>query len=308
MKKANLGVVVALLALVSWPRQMLAADGRAMRELADRLGSVEGRVRQLETERAQHQRQMEKTSADLAQERANVVALRQQLQAASTTASETRSGLSKAEAAMSDLKVRSPGAPSTQWGARFGWQGFPFKQRNNGGFFYGVFVDHRLLAETDGVPFGDLDGEIMIAYGKSEVEDNVKVTTALLGPQKVQFRQHQVSVLAGGRYFLNLWKKDWGFRPYITGGPGIWVNVVNSPPLLVGQIPHPPEFSAKKLSVPGTAEAFGGGYVGAGWTYSLAGTDLPIVSRLQVGFDYRYNMFATGQRFSMYSFSIAAGL
>jgi hypothetical protein len=277
---------------------------RKLDSLAQRLDSVESENRVLRSEVSTLKRQVDSETPTV---NAMQTHLTQTMPQHEQKVAAMQQNLATVSSDVKKLQEEE-GTPGTEWGARMGWQGMPFHQRHAGGFYYGVFFDHRLLTqETDGIPFGDLDGEIMISYGHSETEENLGVSTALLGPQKVEYRQKVVSINAGPKYFLNLWQK-YGLRPYADGGPAIDIAVITTPGLVAGQVPLPPQLAARKLPNVGSADVFGGVWVGSGFQYSLADTGVPIIRRLTLGFDYRHQMLENGASFNMFAFQVAAGL
>ena len=187
----------------------------------------------------------------------------------------------------------------SSWGVRAGYQGFPFGQKE-GGFFYGIFLDHLLARQSEGMPWGDLDLELGAAVAFSGT-DKVTVNSAIVGePTKVDFRQRMISIWPDLKYRYNGWK-SYGFTPYLTGGPGIWVDIIETPPLVGGLQFPTPELGARKLPEIAGADVFEGAQGGAGFEFSLARLNYPVFERMKLGFDYRYSAWTSGQRFSTYS-------
>jgi hypothetical protein len=87
----------------------------------------------------------------------------------------------------------------------------------------------------------------------------------------------------------------------------MWCDVVETPPLALGQSPLARELARRKLPVDSGANVFGGVQGGAGIEYNLARTGIPILERMNLGFDYRYAALSAGQRFSTYSMSLSVG-
>jgi len=113
-----------------------------------------------------------------------------------------------------------------------------------------------------------------------------------------------VSVWPDLKYRFDLWK-SYGFVPYLTGGPGIWVDIIETPPL-VGGLQFPTnELGARKIPEIAGADLFEGAQGGTGFDFSLARLHYPILERMRVGFDYRYSAWTSGQRFSTYSFVLS---
>src|SRR5690242_14953100 len=167
-----------------------------LHHLADRQRVLEERVDRLEREKAENEKQ-------LAQERATVARLQASASAIPFIPNE-----------VAEVGLESPGVPTTEWGSRLGYQGFPFGQRQ-GGFYYSVYVDHRLLGmDVGGLRYGDLSGEVAIGLGKSG-SDHITVTSDLMGGRKInaEYRQTMLSVWPTLKYSMLL-LKPYGLRPY----------------------------------------------------------------------------------------------
>lgn len=192
-----------------------------------------------------------------------------------------------------------PHALLSSYGVRAGYQGFPFGQKE-GGFYYGIFLDHTLLQQREGMPAGDLDLELGAGVALSG-NDNIVVNSTVVGaPTTVDFRQRMISIWPDLKYRYNLWQA-YGFAPYLTGGPGIWVDIIETPPLVGGLQFPTPELGARKIPATAGASLFEGAQGGAGFEFNLARLNLAILDNMKLGFDYRYAAWTTGQRFSTYS-------
>jgi hypothetical protein len=186
----------------------------------------------------------------------------------------------------------------SNWGVRAGYQGFPFGQKE-GGFFYGLFVDSPLIHREDGMPGGNLDFEVGggVAFSGN---DQVTVHSTVVGARtNVEFRQRMISIWPGAKYSLDHWR-NYGFTPYVTVGPGVWVDIIETPPLVGGLQFPTKQLAARKLPATAGASLFEGAQGGAGFDFKLP-TENPILERMKVGFDYRYSAWTTGQRFNTYS-------
>jgi len=102
------------------------------------------------------------------------------------------------------------------------------------------------------------------------------------------------------KYRYNHWK-SYGFAPYLTGGPCIWVDIIETPPLEGGLQFPTKELGGRKLPAIAGADLFEGAQGSAGFESSLARLNLPVFERMKLGFDYRYSAWTSGQRFSTYS-------
>jgi hypothetical protein len=194
--------------------------------------------------------------------------------------------------------------PTTEWGTRVGYQDFPYHQAH-GGFFYSFFINHALFLEEEGVPFGDLSAEINVGYGSSGTDQLNDFSTTLLQKYILNYRQTMLSGWIGMRYTLNHWAVQ-GLRPYVVAGPGIWGDVIETPPLYIGQQLPSAAIAARKVPVVSGANLYGGGQGGAGFEYNLGATGVPLLRRVNVGLDYRYSAWMSGERFGTYTFSLSA--
>jgi hypothetical protein len=195
---------------------------------------------------------------------------------------------------------RAPRAPLiSSYGVRAGYQGFPFGQRE-GGYFYGIFLDHAIANEGDGVPLGDLDVELGANVAFSGTDQVLVHSTVVGAPQEVGFRQRMFSFWPDLKYKLNVLNR-YGLSPYVTAGPGIWADIIETPPLVGGLQFPTKELAARKLPVIAGADLYEGAQGGAGAEMNFSRFDVPILNRMKIGFDYRYSAWTAGQRFNTFS-------
>jgi hypothetical protein len=275
-----------------------AAAGAA--NLSVRMDRLEARLHQVEDQLTQLQREKQAVQAQLDQQKQEDAALKARLDPpvaspASFASSETRTA--------SDQR-RVSEIPSSEWGTRVGYQDFPYMQKH-GGLFYSFYFDHTLVREADGIPFGDLGVDINVGIGRSGTDHINDFSDVLFQKFKLDYRQTMLSGWIGMKYQLNQWVR-WGLRPYVIGGPGIWGDVVESPPVFIGQSLPSKVLSLRKLPVDAAASLYEGGQGGAGVEYNLARTGVPLLARVNLGFDYRYSAWTTGERFNTYTFSLSA--
>ena len=134
--------------------------------------------------------------------------------------------------------------------------------------------------------------------------DQVTVKSSVVGATtNVEFRQRMISIWPGVKYGLGFWKR-YGLVPYVTVGPGVWVDIIETPPLVGGLQFPTKQLASRKLSAIASASLYQGVQGGSGFEYSLARFDNPILDRMTLGFDYRYSAWTTGQRFNTYSFRL----
>lgn len=286
-----LSVVLGLIPVVA------AADEST--KVLERMDRLEHRVTDLEAQVIVLKRENQQAQESLQRQQQTDTALKAQL--AHEAASNTVTTAKGEELDPRDERPRHDLISS--YGARAGYQGFPFGQRE-GGFFYGLFLDHLLVAQNEGMPGGDLDLELGAGVAHSGEDEVVVNSTVIGGPTAVNFRQRMISIWPSLKYRYDRWQ-SYGFAPYLTGGPGVWVDIIETPPLVGGLQFPTPELHGRKLPTTAGASLFEGGQGGLGLEYSLARLGHPIFERMKLGFDYRYSAWTTGQRFSTYSLMLS---
>ena len=206
-----------------------ASDASA--KILERMDRLENRVTDLESQVATLKREKLEALESLKRQQDADAKLRAQVAGAGAASADTSH-----DAIADDASPRHPLLSS--YGVRLGYQGFPFGQRE-GGFLYGVFLDHVLVQQSDGMPAGDLDFEFGASVARSG-NDKVVVNSTVVGaPTTVDFRQRMISIWPDLKYRFN-GLAPYGFAPYLTGGPGIWVDIIETPPLVGGlQFPTP---------------------------------------------------------------------
>ncbi len=269
------------------------ADGSG--QILERMDRLEHRVTDLEARVVSLTRENRQAQESLLRQQQTDASLKAQL--AHQTASKPVITASGEELDPRDERRRHDLISS--YGVRAGYQGFPFGQRE-GGFFYGLFLDHLLVAQTEGMPAGDLDFELDASVAHSG-NDEVIVNSSVVGePTEVDFRQRMISFWPSLKYRYAGWQ-SYGFAPYLTGGPGLWVDIIETPPLVGGLQFPTQELGGRRLPATAGASLFEGAQGGAGFEFSLARLGHPMFERMKLGFDYRYAAWTTGQRFSTYS-------
>lgn len=191
-------------------------------------------------------------------------------------------------------------SPGTTVGFRQGWSEVPFNLP--GGVFYGAYISHILLTRQDGIPWGDVTGELQAGAVFGGGKD-VQVTTALLGKQTVHLSEDVVSIQPTAQYHLRVLEP---LEPYFLAGPSIFVSIPQSPPLVAGQVPLPKEIRAYGIR-PGVTSAkfYAGAVFGAGVRYHLSRLQIPaiqgILDKVSVGAEWRFNYMDDGQEFQQYA-------
>jgi hypothetical protein len=291
--------VGCLLLLLSFSPAAIAADapdaGPNVTGLIARMDHLENRVTDLEAQVVTLKREKTDAQESLKRQQQTDTALKSQMALRNVSMPEEPS-----EDERTDPRDERPRHDLiSSYGVRAGYQGFPFGQRE-GGFFYGLFLDHLLMQRSEGMPGGDLDLELGAGVGFSGNDEVVVNSTVVGEPTKVDFRQRMISIWPDLKYRYDRWQ-SYGFMPYLTGGPGIWVDIIETPPLVGGLQFPTKELGGRKLPEIAGADLFEGAQGGAGFEFSLARFHHPIFERMRLGFDYRYAAWTTGQRFSTYS-------
>jgi len=210
---------------------------------------------------------------------------------------------------LSDIMARR----GLEIGFRTGYSEVPFDLP--GGFYWDAHINHRLLTREDGVPFGDLRGEVAIGLIEGNNE-HLSVTT--LGGTPLQHNVNtstsleMVELQPTLQYTLRTLEP---LEPYVLAGPQMAIVVAESSPLNAGQLPLPPQLRQKGLPTVGTAHVFGGAVFGAGINYRLSSVAealhmpklAPILSNLSFGPEWRYNVLENGENYQSYSGSIQLG-
>lgn len=290
------------------PASSESSSGRVARQLQlieRQQSELEAHYRELEQEKHSVERELEQQRSEVEQLKQELGATSQKAESAQREA-QTVSARVETDARKFSLVEKSfsqylPSIPVAEFGFRQGYSGFPFGQRN-GGFVYGGYMSFHLLDQRDGLPFGNLDGDVMIGVANSGV-DSVPNTNLFGQKQVLNVRQTMWPVWFSVKYFLDLWK-PYGFRPYVDGGPMILADFITSSPLVVGQVPSGSGLKKRGIPVVGGGNLYEGLAGGAGIEKSFAGTGIPIVDRLTVGFDYKISYIPTGDSWNMFTFHL----
>lgn len=292
-----IAICIAILAVPSHAlaegHDVAGADRPSLDKLISRLDALEARVNGLEARVATLTNEKETALRELGDQRKENAELKTALSA--RTAGTVL-------AAVNDPGDDRPRHPISA-GFRAGYTGFPFGQKE-GGFFYGLLLDRRLIDRREGMPYGDLDLELGASVARSGSDQVLVHSSVAGGPVTVDFRQRMISIWPGLKYRLDS-LDAYGVYPYLTGGPGVWVDIIETPPLVGGLQFPTQELAARKIPRTEGASLFEGAQGGAGVEFSLAHARVPVLNRMTLGFDYRYSAWTTGQRFSAYSMTFS---
>ncbi|HKD67785.1 MAG TPA: hypothetical protein VKB84_13150 [Candidatus Binataceae bacterium] len=290
-------LLISLCAVAPMVLGSVAAGADNTTNLTDRMDRLEARLQQVESQVTQLRQEKQAVQAQLDHQKQEDAALKARLDAPAS------SGFAASKSPAASDAPHLSKTPTSEWGTRVGYQEFPYHQRH-GGFYYGFYFDHALAQQADGIPFGDLDADITIGISRSDTDHVNDFSDALLEKAVLEYRQTMLSGWIGIKYQLNQWAPL--LRPYVIAGPGIWGDVVESPPLFIGEQNPSKALKVRKLPVDAAANLYEGGQGGAGFELNLASTGIKPLERVNLGFDYRYSAWTTGEQFATYTFSLSA--
>jgi hypothetical protein len=198
-------------------------------------------------------------------------------------------------------------------GFRAGWSEVPFDLP--GGFYWDMHLGHRLFEERDGIPWGDINGELAIGLIEGNQQNSTLSTlagTPLAHPVNTQDSATLVTIAPTVRYTLRRLEP---FEPTVFAGPEILINLFETRPLNAGQLPLPPEISQKGIPTIGSGHVFAGAVFGADLQYRLSdiasALNIPaserFFSKITVGPEWRYHAMENGENFQSYSGEITVG-
>ena len=193
-------------------------------------------------------------------------------------------------------------------GFRVGYSESPYGMP--GGLRYSAFLNYRLLTEADGVPFGDVSGELeagLVKGGGATTVNNLgTILVPSFGAQKTWL--DTVEIQPTVQYHLNLASVGLPalaqLKPYVLAGPGVWISMLSTPVVNTAK-------GAGQGFRATDADTQAGGVFGFGAKYSLAGLSVHpiqgILNRISIGAEYRFNLLANGWGFNQYTGSLQFG-
>lgn len=201
---------------------------------------------------------------------------------------------------------RKEGSVPLEVGFRTGWSESPYGMP--GGFYYGAFLNHRLLTNEDGIPGGFIAGEMLVGWTQgNHALTNANLVSQLTGTPANTW-MYTLSLQPTVQYHLDPaligLESLAAFKPYALAGPSMFINLMSTP-LVV------------KKGKPGNgyrhydADVQGGGVFGLGFEIGLSILKLPAIQRILdksfVGAEWRYNQYANGEGYNQYAGSISFG-
>jgi hypothetical protein len=198
-------------------------------------------------------------------------------------------------------------------GFRTGWSEVPFDLP--GGFYWDAHLGHRLFEEQDGIPWGDINGEL--AIGLIQGNQRAASVTTLAGTplqHDVTIRESATLALVSPTVRYTLRRLE-PFEPTLVAGPEILINVFETRPLNAGQLPLPPQLRQKGIPTIGSGHVFAGGVFGVDLQYRLSDVAAALnmhqferfFSKITLGPEWRYHAMENGENFNSYSGEITIG-
>ncbi len=248
--------------------------------------------------------ELEHQNAEL---RAQIAQLRQTVNNNAQKTAEAQASAAQATAQVTAYKERQSASHDVQWGARTGWSESPYAMP--GGYFYGAYLSDRLLTQENGVPYGDITGELVVgAVFGNNAKTNANLACQLTGCQsKTSLTTLEIQPTL--QYHADL--SAMGFKrlsmvePYVLAGPGFWISMMDTPVVVHGSTPGRGYRHTDADFQPGGLFGFG--------TNLKLGKVLEsrpiqgVLDRSQIGAEWRYNLLANGEGFNQYTGTVAFG-
>lgn len=231
--------------------------------------------------------------------------LMHQMQATAQPVATLQQQVPQLQQELSDVAKKQSSVP-LEVGFRTGWSESPYGMP--GGFYYGAFLNHRLVSHEDGLPGGFLAGEMLVGWTQgNHVKTNANLLSQLVGPPFSTWI-YTLSLQPTVQYHLDpaLWGMESlaAFKPYALAGPAMYINLLSTPVVV-------------KKGNPGAgyrhydADVQGGGVWGLGFELALSALKVTSIQRLLdksfVGAEWRFNEYGNGQGYSQYTGSLSFG-
>lgn len=145
------------------------------RELEKRIERLEQANRTLAERNRSIQQQLSEQAGEIG-------ALKQQLQASAAPVRNLQQKVPRMKQQVAAIEKQQKSVPFSV-GFWTGWAESPYDMP--GGFFYGAFLNDRLLTQEDGIPYGDVSGELMagVILGNHAVTSgNLASALGVVGP------------------------------------------------------------------------------------------------------------------------------
>jgi hypothetical protein len=292
---------VAMLAMAVAPA--LATAGSSRSTSAQRVMQAQIELLQKQNEMLEQQNRAIQTQ--LTTQKAEIDALKQQMQTTTQPVAQLQQDTAKMKQQFADIEKQQSDLPF-EVGFRTGWGESPYDMP--GGFYFGAFLNHRLLTPEDGIPGGFISGELMagVIMG-NHANTSANLVGQLGGPASSTWLD-TIEIQPTVQYHLDPatlgYPQFEAFKPYALAGPGMWINLMSTPVVV-------------KANQPGNsyrhydADFQGGGVFGLGFELGLTALRMPAIQKILdksfVGAEWRYNQFGNGEGFNQYSGSVSFG-
>jgi hypothetical protein len=296
--------LAALMAVMPAPSWAQSTSTR-LRRIESQLDSLANQNASLRKQVSDQQAEIEQLRSELHQTTAQVAPVTAQIPA-------IRQDLAQQKVLSQQVQDLGMMAKRLNFGVGFhtGWAENPYDMP--GGFFYGAYINHLLVSEEDGLPYGNLTGELMagITTGSSvHTSANLASTLgAIKGPAPTFMTNFELEPTL--QYHLDMHavglERLRGLEPYILGGPGIWMPMMSTPVTVQGNIPGS-GFRHDDYTVDAGAVWGLGTEIRVGELITIP-TIQGILDRLTLGAEWRYNWLANGQQFQQYTGQLGFGL
>lgn len=232
--------------------------------------------------------------------------LMHQMQATAQPVATLQQQVPQMQQQLSDVAKKQRSVP-LEVGFRTGWSESPYGMP--GGFYYGAFLNHRLLSHEDGIPGGFLAGEMLVGWTQgNHVTTNANLASQLGVAPAVSTWIYTLSLQPTVQYHLEPallgMESLAAFKPYALAGPAMYINLVSTPVVV-------------KNGNPGAgirhydADVQGGGVWGLGFEQGLSALKVEPIQRLLdksfVGAEWRFNEYGNGQGYNQYTGSVSFG-
>jgi len=299
-RKVLVAGVIAVMVAAAMPCQVFAGDGHKVSGSA-----LERRLELLEKQNQLLEEQNRTIQGQLSGQKAEIDSLRQQLQSSTQPVASLQQDVPRLKQQVADIERKRTDLP-LEVGFRTGWSESPYDMP--GGFFYGAYLNHRLLTAEDGIPGGFVSGELMAGVVLGNHAKTGGNLLSILNKIPASAWLDTIEIQPTVQYHLEPallgYKSLAAIKPYVLAGPAMWINLLSTPIVVGGTQP-----GARYRHY--DADFQGGGVFGAGTEISLSGLEAApiqgILNKTFVGAEWRYNQFANGEGFSQYTGSVGFG-
>ena len=309
MRKPNNLTVLAIglaMSLAAARPTIAAGDDPARGAKAVRVSQqeLELKINQLQEQNRTLEVQNRSIQEQLNTQKQEIDTLMRQMQATAQPVVTLQQQMPRMQQELSDVAKKQRSVP-LEVGFRTGWAESPYDMP--GGFFYGAYLNHRLLTAEDGIPGGFVSGELMAGV----VLGNHATTGANLYGALTKTAESSwldtIEIQPTVQYHLDPTtfghaELAW-FKPYVLAGPGMWIDLLSTP-VTTGKMPG-------ERYRHYDADFQGGGVFGLGTELSLSMLNVPAIQRIleksMVGAEWRYNQLGNGEAFQQYTGSVSFG-